>query len=117
MKLTKHNVIVGLIILVIVIGGVILFSLLKSNKQVKDIYFDKYMALKDSMISHAQQDANNYRDLYLQSKKDDSLTMANLIQSQKIFRLNINESLKNIPINLARIANNDDSIRAAFSRN
>lgn len=46
--------------------------------------------------------------------KQDSLKEVFFNQHQKIYT-QLNDQLKNIPARIARIANNDDSIRAAFS--
>lgn len=104
-----------LLLVAIIIACILIFSFFKSDKSIKDVYFDKYMALKDSMINHAIQDANDYKLLYEQSKRQDSATMANLIQSQKNFTIKFNDNLSKIPINIASIAGNDDSIRSAYA--
>lgn len=115
MSLSKHNIVVGLLIIVGIILLILTISFFKRQQPVKDVYFEKYMALKDSMINHAIQDANDYRLLYEQSKRQDSTTMANLIQSQKNFTIKFNDNLSKIPINIANIAGNDDSIRSAYA--
>lgn len=47
--------------------------------------------------------------------QQDSLKEVFYNQHQKIY-LQYNDQLKNIPVHIARIANNDDSIRAAFAK-
>lgn len=113
-------------ILLIVAAIIAIFLILSYFKKGNEGLSEKdkaILAAKDETIKATQAErdayklmADNERNSKDQLRIADSISLANLYRSQQLFQQTINEKLRNIPISISHIANNDDSIRLYFAR-
>lgn len=103
---------VGIIVIIMLIT---LFKGSSSNlKQLLEAK-DAIIKAKDETIAAKNQQNEKLDSASNIIRTRDSIIAANYLQNQKIYT-RYDEQLKNIPDRIAVIANNDDSIRAAFAR-
>lgn len=108
-----------IVVALLIVLVFVLFRSLRSEddsryKEVLSAY-EQLINAKDEVIA-ARKELNEQLDnqIYALEKRDSTLN-AHFTQNQVIYS-KINDQLKNIPDRIAAIANNDDSIRAVFSR-
>lgn len=114
----------GLIGLVGILVIVLLFTIFRSLRKEGDADLYKQLLaekeerikLKDEIIADKLRDNSRLDKDISAIRIQDSISRATYFKNQSIVYKKIDERLKNIPINIARIAGNDDSIRAAFAR-
>ena len=111
-----------LLFIAIFIGALFVFNIFKRGKSIDTTTYKKIISLQDSLIKSKQDiiDTKNEQNTQLNQQiasheKQDSILLKTFLDNQKNYKL-IDARIKNIPIEIARIRNNDDSIRAAFSR-
>lgn len=107
-----------LVALLIVFVFTLFMSLRKednsSYKKVIEVY-DQLLKSKDEVIASKKELNLQLDDRISDLEKRDSVLEIHYNQNQVIYS-KLNDQLKNIPTRIAAIANNDDSIRAAFAR-
>lgn len=117
--LTVKNIAVFFSVLLAII---LVFTLTHKNKTGKIDFAQKYLDLTDSLLAakeqviEAKNQANQEKDKSIaQHNRQDSILNQIYLLNQKNYKT-IDEKLKNVPVSIARIANNDDSVRAAYRR-
>lgn len=120
--MTKQTKIIAIVAGVVIISLSVFIGTIIGGGGRKKTYFKEFMQAKDNELKAVQGerdayklDADNSRTFLAQKRVDDSTTLASFYKSQQLFQQTINAQLKNIPVNIARIAHDDDAIRRAFS--
>lgn len=113
MKFTLDHLKIGLIVTAILLY----FFVPKGSNPIVD--HSAEIKAKDQVIESIARERDTYRawkdEKNAELLKKDSLLDLNFKLNQSTYT-KIDATLKNIPIRIAHIANNDDSIRAAFSK-
>lgn len=117
--MTKANkILIGVAAALLIAVVILLVSLSRSNSSShSDLIKSKNETIqaKEELITEIKAQ-NHLLDERIALLRDrDSIINAHYSQNQKVYQ-NLYEQLKNIPDRIVRIANNDDSIRAAFAR-
>lgn len=122
MKITKEEIKIGIGVLALVIGIILVISIFTGFHKKDPPVNEQVIAAKDETIAvlkeqrtHLLED-NQKSDETIRLLEDrDSALQQHYLQNQIIYK-QLDAQLKNIPADIARIAHNDDSIRAAFAR-
>lgn len=122
-KMNKPSGNTILLIIVFVLGTVLFMTFFTGNHdKYKDLYFKEKLAAKDSAIAEKQRIIVSKDNQLLKADErisqldnKDSLLALSFTRHQTVYKP-INDELKNIPIHLARIRGNNDSIRNSFSK-
>lgn len=76
---------------------------------------DEQIELIKEHNRHYEQDNKRLEDEIVAHKKQDSILIGQLTNNRQNIK-SIDDKIKNIPVRIAAIATNDDSIRAAFAK-
>jgi hypothetical protein len=114
--MTKHEKIMyGLIGFVIIVLFILLYNMFKPGVKHNDDEISKQLIQAQREIIELKTKENIQMDSVIRAGKySDSMLNVHFIENQKNYK-SLYEKLKNIPVNIARIYNNDDSIRIKFS--
>lgn len=120
--MTKEQKITYGLIALLGIGVIVLLVVLFSGKKDtnQDLY-DQLIAAKDSVIaeknlriiekqSHIEELKNDYQQL----EQRDSILNVRFLETEQTYK-KINETIRNIPVRINRIATNNDSLRLLLS--
>lgn len=119
--MTSDKIKIGLIVVVVILAIALVVTLFKGNR--KDNYpYKELLAQKDSVIAAQQRERATLeaeiieREISFEALETlDSLTYAHYREFQKIHKL-LDAKLQIIPVTIAGLRGNNDSIRAAFSK-
>jgi hypothetical protein len=122
MVVTREQIKIGVAIAILVLLIILLVTMFRSTSKDQQSPYKELLEAKDETIRAkdetiaAREDMNHRLDETITTLfQRDSMLRAEYIQHQPIYS-KIDAKLKEIPARIARIAGNDDSIRAAFSR-
>jgi hypothetical protein len=119
---TKKILIWSVVGVAIIAGIILIVALFGRNKDDDSKYRDLYIQALDEKNQLLREKVDvlemvieeKDKAFVLQVQRDSAIN-SHYLENQKIYQA-LNAKLKDIPVRIARIASNDDSIRAAFAR-
>jgi hypothetical protein len=120
--MTKAQIIkYSVIALVAILLFILLFTVFRSLRRSEVATNQKLIEAKDESAQAWEKTAeiavklaDTHREFAKEIKRQDSIYIVQIQQSQLNYK-KLDDRLKNIPLYIQRIANNDDSIRRAYS--
>jgi hypothetical protein len=123
MTITKHEkVLYGISAAVLLLIIIIFITVFRSLRKAPDSPYKELIEAKDETIRAKDEtiavktEANRKLDETIANLMSADSALAAQYKTNQVIYKNIDAKLKDIPVRIARIAGNDDSIRAAFSR-